>query len=118
NSVTRRRAHRLEIPVLLSERVAGHGYDALPDLEADDPWSDRGNFACGIGAKNMRQRKFARVRTLAQIVFKAVDAGSENLDDDLARFWRGGRDVFVTQDSRPSVLMENCSFHRYLPSSR
>ena len=98
---------RLAITGFGETAIAGHGDDAVADLQIGDAFADRIDDAGGFTARRKRQRRFELVKVLDDQRVGEIDPGGMDLDAHLALAGLGRRNVLTTSFSGGP-----CSTHR------
>ncbi len=91
------------------------GEDLIADTEVPDTFPNRRNDTGEIPSKNVGEfRKLARF-ALAHLPVRAVDAGGDNIDHDLAGCGHRIRHLAEFQNFRSAVSFDEGSFHCHSP---
>ncbi len=92
-----------------------HREHFVADTEVRNPFPDRRNDAGEIPPQNIRKMRKLTGLAFPHLPIRAVDAGCNDIDHDLARLRRGIRHLAEFQDLGRTVALHEDGFHRCIP---
>jgi hypothetical protein len=97
---------------------AGVDNDTFSDLEALDTFTQGGNFACGIGAEDVRELEFQSWPTIPGPEIGGVQRDPLNADLDMAGLQPGRGEITKREDFRSPVFLDVYGLQRIISSER